>query len=403
MSHAVTATDSLSARLTNLAGAVPVGVVSRAMAAAAGAGVRAPLSRASLREGLTGLRPVMPAGAVRRACARATGKASPLRGRQGTIRGRVLVGLGVTLVVAANGGALLLAPAYADAVSELPGLGWFLSWSGLTSSDVSIIDVSTEHDGVRIHVSAAYADENQTVVVLDYRGATGCETMELTDQFGHTYQVRASNVGEKGKPLDPGEGVPGFAAFDPLTGPAAVVGARLTLHESDCGTVLGNSGPAPTEGPGGITAGQARPFEPIRGTWDVTFVLRQHPATHVQWASAELNGVTYRFPSVTITGSTHVEIQWEATGPAIAFLDQQPAAGDGTPPPSPIDALDPFRPALVDANGGVVTQAPGFGMILAAVGDQITGRSDYTLSSGRYRFTVHLPDGSTFERALVIP
>jgi hypothetical protein len=117
------------------------------------------------------------------------------------------------------------ATAAPHALGHLPGVSYFLKWSGLSADDVSAIDVSTDHGGVRLHVSAGYADENETVLILDYQGpkgggtgAGGFGSLTLTDQFGHTYSARVAGFGEKGQPIASGHDIAGYVAFDTITG-----------------------------------------------------------------------------------------------------------------------------------------------------------------------------------------
>ena len=96
---------------------------------------------------------------------------------------------GLVIAAVANSGAMYFVAAYADAAGHLPGLGYFLRWSGLAAEDLTQIDATSDHDGVRLHVSAASADENATVVILDYQGPAGAadiggfESLTLHDQF----------------------------------------------------------------------------------------------------------------------------------------------------------------------------------------------------------------------------
>jgi hypothetical protein len=411
MTTALGPRESLSTRLRGCVGPSPASVVATALSAAAGEPRDATHSVESLQDRLTSLTAAIPPELPQRARTRALGVR-----RSGLLvlrrpRRPVLVALVGLVVAALNVPALYLVPVYAGAVGQLPGVSTFLQWSGLGATDVSTIDAGSEHDGVRVHVSAGYADENHTVLVFDCRvlsGAAGAvngptPTLTLTDQFGHAYALRQAGFGEKGRAVTTSDVVPGYASFDPLTGAAASVGARLTLHVA---------------GLHAMPASAATGGADIPGSWDVTFTLQRHPAVHLQWAQAALPGATYTFTSVTVTGSTHVEIAWEAKGPAVTAANEKsfavhrnaqgPAAPDGATAPAtsqvdPMVPLRPLLPQLVDAQGNAVTGNVDLaGPVFTAQGDHISGRASYTLRSGLYHFVLGTTDGTGFRRDLVI-
>jgi hypothetical protein len=280
--------------------------------------------------------------------------------------------------------------------THLPGVADFLRWSGLSQGVLTIIDVGTDHDGVGLHVSAGYADDNVTVLVLDKHGPKrgsgpaigGFEDLSLTDQFGHTYAQGVSGSGIKSQP-EPlsGQDVPGYATFDPITGPAAVVGARLTLtgHQFDLGS---------------DTHGLTDPTS----TWQVTFALERRPTTHVQWARASITGATYTFNHVTITGGTRVQIGWTAQGAAVAAANAAWQPADGQPLG---DCTSPFQPVLLDSTGREVPQGATLlsgGAQRSSTEDYVSGTLEYVVQPGRYRFVLLTPPGGHgFERDLLIP
>jgi hypothetical protein len=102
----------------------------------------------------------------------------------------------------------------------------------------------------------------------------------------------------------------------------------------------------------------------LEGTWEVTFVLQRHPAVHLRWAPASISGATYTFIAVTITGMTHVEIQWRAQGPTVGAVNDAEReaalhAPQGTTSPAPTfapgtDPMERFRslwPQLIGPTG----------------------------------------------------
>jgi hypothetical protein len=184
-----------------------------------------------------------------------------------------------------------------------------------------------------------------------------------------------------------GQDVPGSATFDPITGPAAVVGARLTLtgHQFDLGS-------------------DAHGLTSIKSTWQVMFALERRPTTHVQWARASITGATYSFNHVTITGGTRVHIGWTAQGAAVAAANAAETPVDGRSQPG--DCINPFQPVLLDSTGRGAAVAPplaaGAGRL--STEDYVSGTLEYVVRPGRYRFVLLTPPGGHgFERDLFIP
>ncbi len=364
----------------------------------------------SLTDRLYGLRSPLPAGLIDRSLAAAVNKPASQHHRR-LRRWRSAV-LALAILIGLNGAATYFVPVYAGALGHLPGVGDFLRWSDLSPGDLATIDAATEHDGVRLHVSAGYADANQTVLVLDFRGPStggrgigGFEVMSLTDQFGHTYAAGVAGSGSKSQPAPaPGQDVPGYATFQPITGPAASLGARLTLtaQHFDLYTRSGQ-----------LTF--------IKSTWQVSFVLERRPAVYVQWQGASIPGATYTFNHVTITGGSLVEIGWTARGPAVAAanaaaeaaaLQEQPqppgCQTDCTPGAAPTDLrrfTTPFLPILVDSSGRQLPESAGVGGDGGSASlDYVSGVSDYQLKPGQYRFVLLSPTGGyIFVRDLSIP
>jgi hypothetical protein len=279
--------------------------------------------------------------------------------------------------------------------THLPGVADFLRWSGLSQGVLTIIDVGTDHDGVGLHVNAGYADDNVTVLVLDEHGPKrgsgraigGFEALSLTDQFGHTYAGGAGwGIKSQPQPLS-GQRVPGWATFDRITGPAAVVGARLTLagHQFDLGS-------------------DAHGLTSIKSTWQVTFALERRPTTHVQWASASITGATYSFNHVTITGGTRVHIGWTAQGAAVAAANAAETPVDGRSQPG--DCINTFQPVLLDSTRRGAAVAPPLDARAGRLSteDYVSGTLEYVVQPGRYRFVLLTPPGGHgFERDLLIP
>jgi hypothetical protein len=321
----------------------------------------------------------------------------------------------IALVVAVNSVATYLVPVYADALGHMPGVGDFLRWSGLSARDLTTVDVGTDHDGVRLHVAAAYADENRTVIFLDVSGprtATGSggfPEMTLTDQFGHTYAETAAGWGIKGAPQPrSGDDVPGYTVFTPITGAAVGAGARLTLAAHNFQLGGGNKAQQPAS---------------LTGTWAVSFIVERHPAARTSWHPATIAGATYTFGHVTITSGSLVEIAWRAAGPAVRaanlaieaeFRAEQPpspstpssppAVGAQTAPHDPMRFVRPFEPELIDASGRPVSQTPALGSSGSSSEDWLEWTFNYILKPGQYRFVLVRSDGGfQWERDLTVP
>ena len=223
-------------------------------------------------------------------------------------RRRLIVAVALAVVVL-NGAATYFLPVYANAVGHVPGAAALLQWTGLGANDVTVLYATSEHDGVRLTVSAGYADENRTLLSVEVYGPESrpgvFETYSLTDQFGHSYtdDGGAFAVSDRSD-----GGTPDYLDYGPITGAAAVVGARLTFRAQDWSTICAcNSATDP---------------DTIRvpGEWQVTFVLERHDATHVALSPGTVTGLLYTFPSVTITDFRLVEIHVEGRGPAVTAM-----------------------------------------------------------------------------------
>jgi len=137
-------------------------------------------------------------------------------------------------VIAGNAGASYFAPAYAHVLASVPVLGVItapaLKAAGLSASDVQPLHDEATSGGITVTLVGGYVDPLQTTLFLDIEGVMSnsnhpppitVETPYLTDQFGSVYQI----IGGEG--IDSG---PYPSLFQPLRGPAASVGARLTVH-----------------------------------------------------------------------------------------------------------------------------------------------------------------------------
>lgn len=347
----------------------------------------------SLVTRLVGLRRPMPADVLARArVAALSGEGSKDRVivRRRRVRRGMLAGI-VAALVGVNAAAAYFAPVYAGVIGNVPGIGNILALTGLGAADVTVINVTDQHDGVRLTVVAGYADENGTILTVSmarpgHPGGGATANWSLTDQFGHRYDTRFAGFGIKGSATAThaaSDGsTPGFVTFAPVTGAAAVAGARLTLQADDWSAF-----PATASAVGA-------PGTTVQGTWHVTFTLLRHAAAHVSWSPATIGGLRYTFPDTTITGSKLVEIQWTASGPAVARSLAARTA----------DPLRDTWPVLLDSTGRLVEQTPFVeGALWSEQGDTESGTLQYVLGASHYRLVVHAPDGSSMQRELNVP
>ena len=239
---------------------------------------------------------------------------------------------------------------------------------------MSILYATTQHNSVGLTVTAGFAGDSATVLTIEVSGPHATpgtfNTVSLTDQFGHVYPETTSgdSVGNL-----PDGATPDVLTFAPLTGAAAFAGARLTLHADDWAS---------------ICACHDSGAQQITGAWQVTFVLERHPGHRLTWGPATIDGVTYTFPDVTITGNKLVQMQIDGTGPAVeAMVNRQ---------------LTIATPQLEDSRGHVVpvTRVPE--MKNAATNDRESFFLNYIVGAGRYRLVVYGADGSTVERDFVV-
>jgi hypothetical protein len=198
----------------------------------------------------------------------------------------------------------------------------------------------------------------------------------LTDQFGHTYSPSGVLYGFNYE-------------YQPLTGPAASVGGRLTLHV----TSLTRPPATPRAGGG--------PGETVSGDWTLhaTLFLQRRRGLKLP-APVTFEGATYRLTSARAGGL--VVVDWTADGP----FDEarQRAYGPHTPEPNGpagVVAAPPPYPFRVTVTGPDGSQAPGRsgGFSIPRRGP-ITGEATFFASKpGIY----HIRIGSAPALALDVP
>lgn len=227
---------------------------------------------------------------------------------------RVAATLAVLLAVAvaANAGATYFAPAYGQALADGPAgviAEPLLHASGLTAGAVTPVDQSVTSAGHTIRLVAAYADGLQTAVFLQVDGQPLAvpsppfgkvaadkylADTTLTDQFGRQYPSRG------------GSGT-SWTVFEPLAGPAATVGGRLTLH---VGRLTATRQGDPSGGPD--------PRAPhVDGNWTFHFVLVARPSHDLPLPTPiRLGDTTYTF--ISVRAATTLVVHIRVSGGAVS-------------------------------------------------------------------------------------
>ena len=205
----------------------------------------------------------------------------------------------VALVVLALGATSYFAPRFGQALADAPVLGSatgpLLRSVGLASlggrvTAFSSAALSSSH---RVELIGGYADGIRTILLLRVEPAdrsvllTNGIGVTLTDQFGHRLAL-------KGGAADARTGQE-VLEFEPITGPAAPLGARLTLQV----TMLTAFGP---------------PHDQLRGDWQLhaTIALDESRALTPS-APGRLGTMTITFTKVTAT-ATALEVRLQVQG-----------------------------------------------------------------------------------------
>jgi hypothetical protein len=140
----------------------------------------------------------------------------------------------VALVVLAFGAASYFAPRFSQALADAPLLGNatgpLLRSVGLAGLDgrVTTFSGAAVSSGYRVELIGGYADAIRTIVLLRVQPAdrsvllSNGTRVTLTDQFGRRLELKGGVADEQ-----TGQEV---LEFEPITGPAASLGARLTLQ-----------------------------------------------------------------------------------------------------------------------------------------------------------------------------
>jgi hypothetical protein len=184
--------------------------------------------------------------------------------------------------------------------------------------------------------------------------------LTLTDQFGRSYQARGGSGTTQ-------------TDFEPLAGPASVLGGRLTLHVARLSL---------TQGP---SAGQRVPPH-VDGDWRFHFTLVPRQAHQLPLPRPlEIGDTKYTFTSVQAASIMAVKIR--VSGGAVERWNAVTASR--VPGPMPPDVFSYYQTELYDVAGRRQPESYGeFG------GDSINV-SWVLQGPGRYRLHVGDPKGGT--------
>lgn len=335
--------------------------------------------RSTLESRLRKLEIEVPGDLAARAKARAAaGPPVRRRGLPGLAAAFALLALAA---ISANGVVMYFAPRYGQVLAASP-IGPIteplLRASGLGPGDVTAVDQSVTSSGHTIELVAAYADGIQTTIYLQadgealaapYRGIGKVlgdrydAESTLTDQFGRSY----SPLGGSGTTM---------TVFEPLAGPAAAIGARLTLHVHRLWVMQ----PEPH-------AGGPWPVPHVDGDWTFHFTLVPRPARELPLPRpVRLGDTTYTFTSVRAASILVVRIRVSG-GAEERWNVWNAATANGRITGVPSDVIGPFRTELYDQDGR--TQRVGYG---GSGGDSINA-SWVLHGRGRYRLHIGDPQG----------
>jgi hypothetical protein len=260
-----------------------------------------------------------------RASATAEGRRSPTRFAGRVRRLLPLVAGVLAALLAVNAAGSYFVPRYADALATAPAVGGIsdpvLRWAGLSAGRATALGDTATANGHTLRLVAGRADELRTVLIVqvddlppgsemclpptctDKRALWrqhplmwGIGEATLTDQFGHSYQPGGVGGGTS-------------LSFQPLAGPAASVGARLSLHVTH---LLGQTPSTPA----------------VSGDWTLRATLFLQPAAALRLPpAAQAEGNTYTLTSARASGL--LVVHWTATGPAVERVRQLAYAGGG--------------------------------------------------------------------------
>jgi hypothetical protein len=258
-------------------------------------------------------------------------------GRRTLPRFAVALALLLVAVVTVTGAGSYFAPRYGQALADSPVgpiTDPLLRASGLAAGEVTPVNQTVTSAGHTIDLVAAYGDGIQTTVYLQVDGLPMAAPYQgkgkvmgdrylagetLTDQFGRTYEPR----GGSGTTL---------TVFEPLAGPAAALGGRMTLRITRLTSMQ----------PGG----DLRVAPRVDGDWTFRFTLLPRPARDLALpAPVRIGDTTYTFTSVRAASILAVHIR--LSGGAVGRWD----AASSQPGSLPASVITAYQTQLYDERG----------------------------------------------------
>jgi len=282
----------------------------------------------------------------------------------------------VALVALAFGGASYFAPRFGQALADAPVLGDatgpLLRSVGLAglAGRVTTFSGAAVSSGYRVELIGGYADAIRTIVLLRVQPAdrsvllSNATGVTLTDQFGHRLELKGGAADEQ-----TGQEI---LEFEPISGPAASLGARLTLQAATL-TAFG----ATRDG--------------LRGDWQLraTIALDESRALTPP-APGRLGTMTVTFTKVTATATAlEVRLQVQGGGPG-ALSRVIPDAVKG----HPAFSMQLWAPDGTQAQALTSQVDDASGLV-----DTVWARS----AAGVYRLVVTDQGIGTIERTIDIP
>ncbi len=287
----------------------------------------------------------------------------------------LLASFGVLLLLlGVNIGGAYYAPSYAGALAKFPAVGSVpgppLGAAGLSQGAMTPLNSSAFSSGHDIQLVGGYADQLRIVIFYNIDGrpvstpSKSLRTYEiqgsLRDQFGHTYR----------QAYDPWTTA---ATFEPLSGLAIGVGARLTLDVS---------GLVPT-GPG---------MTPVQGNWQLPLTLIQralHPLPLP--APITVGDTIYTFTATDLSGN-RLTAKWSVQGGAVERIRSLVAPYHNQKSATPQQAAQQAIKLQQDSLWPHVADAAGRTLVIGSFGTTVPqagpaqGQLNAVLpSAGRYR------------------
>src|SRR5262245_5124865 len=152
----------------------------------------------------------------------------------------------LAVLLAVNAAVMYYVPRYADAFASAPAVGGIsdpvLRWTGLSAGRATVLNDTATANGHTLRLVVGRADELRTALIVQVDdlspGSEMClpptckDKRALWRQHSRMWGIGEATLTDQFDRSYPPSGVGGGTSlsFEPLAGPAASVGARLTLH-----------------------------------------------------------------------------------------------------------------------------------------------------------------------------